>query len=467
MPVPRRVGRAFASASIVSSAPTTSRSAARCGSVSVSSVVPNLLVSQALPLQTIDGFGAAINAHSWDSGAAAAAIDYLDDMGVRTWRVVYDMMDWESTNDDADPANFNWTAFNSIFTSAAYEELWSTISYLNGKGYGSNIILNFMGRLPSWLGGATMNTSLKDEVVETVVAAAYYGLVTRGLSFGQFEPFNETDWDGYEGPQIGSTDYADVMNRVAVRLNALGSPLSDLKLVGPDTAMSSVAMSDYMPDMMSYPTLMAKVDHFTIHQYAANAAGLMTSIAGSSYPTKHGWVSETDNWANAWAQITEGVNNVILWEGYDSVYVHGTLAGRGSSAPNDSGQNFGLANAPLAYSTAGGGTYTRRGEYYFWQQLYKYVDAGAVRVTATSSSSGVSVLAFKHAASNRLTVVVRNDNGGSRTLTIGGLSGYGAFSVHTTNQDNSFAPLSDVVPSGGVVTVTVPYNSLTTLTATS
>ena len=106
-------------------------------------------VAQTSQLQVIDGFGAAINAHSWDSGAAAAAIDLLETMGVRTWRVVYEMMDWESTNDNADPATFDWTAYTAIFTSAAFEELWSTISYLNSKGYGSTIILNFMGRLPT------------------------------------------------------------------------------------------------------------------------------------------------------------------------------------------------------------------------------------------------------------------------------------------------------------------------------
>ena len=85
--------------------------------------------------QTMDGFGASINPHSWDDGAVKPALALLDTMGVRIWRVCYDMMDWEATNDDDDPANFNWTSYNAIFSSPDFEELWSTIGYLNDKGY--------------------------------------------------------------------------------------------------------------------------------------------------------------------------------------------------------------------------------------------------------------------------------------------------------------------------------------------
>ena len=87
------------------------------------------------------------------------------------------------------------------------------------------------------MGGAALTPlACKDEFVETVVAAAYYGRITRGLKFGVLAPANETDWDGIEGPQIAADDYGDVMNRIAVRLDAIPG-LADLKLIGPDTAM--------------------------------------------------------------------------------------------------------------------------------------------------------------------------------------------------------------------------------------
>ena len=85
--------------------------------------------------QTIDGFGISANSASWDNGELRPAIDKLiDENGSTIWRVVIEMADWEATNDDADPNNFNWTYYNTIYSSPRFEELWATIAYLNQKG---------------------------------------------------------------------------------------------------------------------------------------------------------------------------------------------------------------------------------------------------------------------------------------------------------------------------------------------
>lgn len=419
-----------------------------------------ILVDGSKLLQTMDGFGAAINPHSWDDGAVKPALDYLDAMGVRLWRVSYEMMDWEATNDDADPANYNWTSYDAIFSSPAFEELWSTIAYLNSKGYGPTIMLDFMGRVPAWMGGASLADGMEDELAETIVAAAYYGRVTRKLDFGMLEPLNETDWDGIEGPQVDATEFADVLNKIAARIDAVDG-LKSLRLVGPDTAMSGAATGQYIPGMMGKGAVMAHVDTFTIHQYSASSAGLMDSIAKSKYPTKHGWVSETSSIFDAWAQVTEGVNAVILWDGYDSVYEHAKLAGRGSTAPNDAGNQ----PAALAYSN---GKYTRRNEYYFWQQLCAFVEPGAQRVSAKSTVNGVDILAFNHPVTGQLTVVGTNNNGSEQKLSIGLqflASLPASFSVYVTNQDQSFKKLADAPVVDGKTSVTAPYNSIFTLTA--
>ena len=419
-----------------------------------------ILVDGSKVLQTMDGFGAAINPHSWDDGAVKPALDYLDTMGVRLWRVSYEMMDWEATNDDADPANYNWTSYDAIFSSPQFEELWSTIAYLNSKGYGPTIMLDFMGRVPDWMGGASLADGMEDELAETIVAAAYYGRVTRKLDFGMLEPLNETDWDGIEGPQVDATEFADVMNKIAARIDAVDG-LKSLRLVGPDTAMSGAATGSYIPGMMGKAAVMAHVDTFTIHQYSASSAGLMDMLAKSKYPTKHGWVSETSSIYDAWAQVTEGVNAVILWDGYDSVYEHAKLAGRGSTAPNDAGNQ----PAALAYSN---GKYTRRNEYYFWQQLCAFVEPGAQRIYAKSTVDGVQILAFNHPVTGQLTVVGTNNNGSEEKLSIGLqflASLPASFSVYATNQDQSFKKLADAPVVDGKTSVTAPYNSIFTLTA--
>lgn len=420
-----------------------------------------ILVDGSKVLQTMDGFGAAINPHSWDDGAVKPALDYLDTMGVRLWRVSYEMMDWEATNDDADASNFNWTSYDAIFSSPQFEELWSTIAYLNSKGYGSTIMLDFMGRVPDWMGGASLKDGMEDELAETIVAAAYYGRITRKLDFGMLEPLNETDWDGIEGPQVDATEFATVMNNIATRIDAIDG-LKSLRLVGPDTAMAGAATGSYIPGMMGKPAVMAHVDTFTIHQYSASSAGLMASLAKSKYPTKHGWVSETSSVFDAWAQVTEGVNAVILWDGYDSVYEHAKLAGRGSTAPNDAGNQ----PAALAYSN---GKYTRRDQYYYWQQLCAFVEPGAQRVDAKSNVNGVDILAFNHPVTGQLTVVGANNTDNEQKLSIGLqflASVPAAFSLYVTSSGQNFKKLADAPVAAGKTSVTAPAHSMFTLTAT-
>lgn len=415
----------------------------------------NATLNGAVTYQTMDGFGTSINAHGWDNGAVAPALTDLNDMGTRIWRVVYDMTDWESTNDNADPATFNWTSYNAIFTSPDFEELWSTIAWLNAHGHTSGVMLDFMGRVPTWMGGATLNTSLKDEFVETVIAATYYGRVTRGLQFGMLAPLNETDWDGIEGPQISASDYGDVMNRIAVRLDALA--MSDLKLVGPDTAGGGGGVDLYIPAMLSRPTLMAHVDAFALHEYnAVTVDGIMERIAGSAYPNRRAWVTETNDFNAAWFQIGAGISSVLLWEGYDSVYQHAILAGRGSVAPND-----GAGPAALSYSN---GTYARQDQFYAWKHLAKYIAPGAVRIGVTKTTP-IDLYAFRHPASGEVTVLGRNFTGAGQTLrlNLGGLTS-GTVQCFASNPAANWATLP-VTVSGGVATVDIPYDARFTLVA--
>jgi hypothetical protein len=155
--------------------------------------------------QTMDGFGTAINAHSWDNGNAKPALDMLiDQNGSSLYRVVMEMTDWESTNDDSNPSNYNWTYYNPIYSGATsfdtaqhavnFADLWNTIDYLHQKGIPDNqIILSFMGPGPSWNGGNQVTTSTQEnEWAEEVTSAAYYGY-SHGHTFGLFSPNNEED----------------------------------------------------------------------------------------------------------------------------------------------------------------------------------------------------------------------------------------------------------------------------------
>ena len=66
--------------------------------------------------QTMDGLGVNINSLSWKNGELRPALDLLADMGVSSWRVVFDKTDWEDQNDNNDPNVADWTYYNALLT---------------------------------------------------------------------------------------------------------------------------------------------------------------------------------------------------------------------------------------------------------------------------------------------------------------------------------------------------------------
>jgi len=444
----------------------TARDAAGLTAIATRSVTVSNAAGTALTIdanqrfQTMDGFGISANSASWDNGELRPAIDRLiDDGGSTIWRVVIEMADWEATNDDADPNTFNWTYYDTIYSSPRFEELWATMAYLNQKGVTGLLMLDFMGRGPTWLGGADLSSSMEEEWVETVASVAYYARNNRHLQFGMFAPNNESDWDGIEGIRMNRTQHARVMRKLALKLDAIG--LADLRLVGPDTAAIGVGVSDYLPDLMAEPTVMAKLDHFAFHNYAGDSGGANSAIRNSAYPNKNFWISEISNIWDALAHMSQGPSAILVWDGYDSVYNHAILAGRGSSPPNDAGNGPAL----LSYSTSTH-LYTPRKAFYEFAQLFKYVPAGSVRVAATESNGSVTIFAFHHPASGRVTIVGRNEGGSNVTFAgvLTNLAGVTSFEVYRTNSSSNMQRDSDVTVTGGAFTFVASANSVFTLT---
>lgn len=410
--------------------------------------------------QMIDGFGVSANAASWDNGELRPAIDMLvDQNGSTIWRVVMEMADWEATNDDNDPNTFNWVYYNSIYASPRFDELWNLMQYLNQKGITSTLMLNFMGRGPPWMGGADLPIGMEDEWVETVASVAYYALNTRHVQFGLFAPNNEPDWDGIEGIRMDQFQYPRVMRKLAQKLDAIG--LANIRLVGPDTADVSSGVNAFMPEMMAETAIMAKLDHFALHNYAGNSGGAAAAIASSALPTKNFWISEVSNIWDALAHISQGPAAIIVWDGYDSVYNHAILAGRGTVPPNDAGNGPAL----LSYDTSTH-AYAPRKAFYEFAQLFRFVPAGSVRVAAIESNGNVTIYAFHHAATGRLTLVGRNEGASNVTFsaTLSNLPTIPSFEFYETNASENLRRGGDVPVTGNAFAFVAPRNSIFTLT---
>jgi fibronectin type 3 domain-containing protein len=430
-----------------------------------------LTVNGTQHFQTMDGFGTSINSASWMGGALKPTLDTLANGGTTLWRVILDNADWEATNDDADPDTYNWGYYDGVYGSAKFQDLWNTIAYLNGKGFtGNNIILSFMGPGPAWMGRDTLTDTSpnRSEWAEMMASVAIYGRTVagptgQGVQFRQYAPSNESDNNcqaNHEGICMSGAMYGDVMNRLAVKLNTAG--LTDLHILGPETAVVSRGTDDYMPAMMNYPTLMAKVDHIALHDYSGNTGGADIAIKNSAYPTKNLWMSEVAHFDNAFSMVGQNAAAILMWDGFDSVYNHPQLRGKPPVPGNDNDSGPAL----IAYNPATQ-IYSPRPVYYQYEQLYKYVPAGSVRVAANQSASGVTTYAFTDPVSGRVTIVGYNASGSSVTFA-GTLTNVAtavpSFEYYTTTATTNFLRGADVPVSGGVFSVVAPANGIFTLT---
>jgi len=416
-------------------------------------------------LQTISALGADINPHSWDNGKLKPALDLLIDQGgMKTFRVGMDMIDWESTNDNADPHTFNWdyyepiysgrTSFDTRHAGSNFADTWHVIDYLHQRGIpDSGIELSFMGPGPSWMGGNSLASGMEDEFVEEVLSAAYYGY-SHGHRFGLFSPNNEMDISANEGIGMGDTQYADILNRLAKRMDVLG--MSGVKLLGPETCCNT----GYAAPMKSYPALMSRLAAFVFHNYSGNDNGAAAAVAGTG---KDFWVSEYAIWNQTFTYLDQGAAGLQVWEAYDSVYNHAVLNGHGSDPGNDS---LPFGNRPLIAYDKTTGVYTPRDELFHYGQLFRWVPIGARRVRASSGNRNVKIEAFHDLRTTRLTLVGQNSSESAQTFSVGvrNLAAPRAFQYFQTNSGSHMARGAGVPVSGGSATITVPARTTFTLT---
>ena len=425
----------------------------------------NLTVNGAQTYQTIDGYGVNINAGWWNNGEVKPAIDLLvDQAGANIFRCVIEEMDWEATNDDADPNHFNWTYYNTVYTNARFQGVWNTLHYLNQKGVTNGLVISFMGHPPAWMGAnSTVDSTNDDEFVETMASLLYYARNTAGISFNLISPINEPDTGGVEGPNIGSaTQMADILHKLAVKLDAIG--MSDVRILAPEAAYQ---WGPYFDALVADPVIVAKLKAWAVHNYQNNPGGYQgdyqTKIGGSPYPNKPLWVTETAGYDNLLSQIPGNPTVHLVWDGFDSLYQHAIRAGRGTNPPNDS---VGIEPPLIAYDTTTH-LFTPRKSFYQHAQLFKFVRPGAVRIGATNDDSNFTIYAFRDPATGRLTIAGRNGNWTYLTLngTLNNLPGSVAtLEFYRTDATLNLYHDTNVIVSGNSFSVSIPGNTYFTLT---
>jgi O-glycosyl hydrolase len=427
--------------------------------------------------QRIDGFGVNANPKHWNDGQLAPAIDTLvDDFGATIWRVdIFGKSNWEAVNDDADPNTFNWSYYDALYQAPDFRELWGTLAYLNRKGV--QVIFSASGVVPDWMGGTTVAPGAEDEWVEMLASAVCYARNACGahnpqpVQFTMLSPLNETDQGPPEGPKVGAAQYARLIRKLVLRLEALGQ--GDIRIIAPEPAYEDLS---YVSVLAGDATVMAHIDHFAYHDYRGQCcSGLRDLLSQPAAGGRNYWMTEwsdattdgsldggqrvKDEWAfaqvmtdNLLNHLERGASAALAWDAYDNEHEHD---------PSGAITHWGL----LAYDPVRG-TYTPKKRAYTVAQFYRFVPPNAWRIGVSSTDSSVESLAFFDEATGRVSIVGRNA-GRQPTQLSGSLANLplpATLQLLVTTSATNMQRGQDVSVAGGTFSTEVPADSFFTLT---
>lgn len=441
------------------------------GQTGTDNSVVSLQVDGSKTFQRVDGFGVNANTRSWNGQELEPALNLLiDSMHATIWRVVVETVEkWEEVNDNDDPFNFNWDYYNKLYETPKFRKAFETIRYLNSRGITDRLMINFMGWLPSWMGGEVIKPEFEDEYIEMLVSFFYYARFTKHLQFGLISPMNEPDMRK-EGPTVGPQQYVRLLKKLMDRMQALG--MGDIRYVAPDVASMFKGIEEYLPVLMKDSTVMSKVAHLGLHSYGGYYANVDSAIQKSPYPGSPYWITEWNSWRDGLDDgkigvydyqfagecifkilqlLQHGASAGIAWEGYDSYYEH--------HAPSLFSY-WGI----LGYDTITG-TYFPRKHFYAISQLSRFVLPGSVRISVSETGDSLIILAFRDMLSHKVSMVGVNRS--HHGVTIEGmltdLPSIDHFSMYYTSNTANLYKDKDVAVTGSGFRVAIPAECIFTL----
>lgn len=429
-------------------------------------------VDGATRFQQVDGFGVNANTRAWEGKELEPALNLMiDSANATVWRVIVETVyNWEDKNDNNDPFTFNWDYYNQLYETPKYQKAWDMIAFLNSRGITKNLMINFMGPVPIWMGGKVVKEKYEDEYIEMLVSFFYYARNTKHLQIGLISIMNEPDIEN-EGPTVNAEQYVKLQRKFINRMDSLG--LGDIHYVAPDVAGMGNGLNSYVPALMKDSVVMSKMAHIGLHSYGGYYANVDSALTHSPYPQTDYWMTEWNNWCNGcddgilgeynysfaskaigylFEFLQHGATSAMIWEGYDSYYEH--------HAPSPFSY-WGI----LAYDTATK-TYTPRKNFYAFQQVSKFVLPGSWRVSVSNPSDSLTILAFYNEASKKLSMVGINKSHHPVNLngTISNLPAIASLELYTTSETENMHRGADVKVKGKTFKTVIPADCIFTFT---
>ena len=383
--------------------------------------------------QTVLGWGASSWSPPWTTAELREEVirEAVNDLGLTRLRLEGPSGNrsndrrWEWLNDNGDPENIDWTAFN---TARLDERTAETVTPFkeqveaNGESFNCYVSPSLFdggssGESPPWL------LHNPGEYAEFAAAFLLHLKNNHGIEADYYCILNEA---GNNNPFTASV-VGRMIKALGPRLEALGLRT---KIQFPECVNANTSWN-YIQALRDDPQVWRYVGSVSYHLYGSNDArpSIRDFALSRGLPT-----GQTEYMGLTMDHLYDDfiLGGVSYWEIY----------GIGSQFESN-------------YSRLG-----RTGKYWSFRQVMHYVRPGAVRIRATSDDAGLRVLAF--VKDERMTVVLINGSG-ARTVNVQNLPG-GDYGVSQSVNDQPYRELGlRTVTGKSGLTISVPSNAALTV----
>ncbi|NLE45168.1 MAG: hypothetical protein GX620_10635 [Chloroflexi bacterium] len=340
--------------------------------------------------QTIDGFGVNFNSKYWGAKSFDHVMDLLvDDLGATLFRVdIWGKSNWVDPEDAHNARVLNEETYRTIYQGEVFRKGWAAMRYLNERGI--EPYLTASGIVPTWMLGEDGKTLAEyDLFCEMLASMVDWARNREGLRFTYLGPLNETDIGEPEGPTVGASEYARVMEVLDRKLTERG--LDDIRFVVPEQAHFN---SDYVTELLQNDRVRNRIGAVSMHTYFdypvplyAEVADLVRREMGSDARVWLGEYGDLEQsgereWYVGWVStrrlldaLEAGFSGGIFWDAFDNYHDH-----------NEAWTIYGLMRTGLF-------VYTPKKRYFAAKQVYRYVRPGFQRVEIETARPEASTLA--------------------------------------------------------------------------
>lgn len=418
--------------------------------------------------QIIEGFGGSGAYYEWllrnlrEPYRTIVADLLFSDLGIS----IYRLRAWtkiESVNDDSDPNNFNWKAFN--FTTDQ-DQVWNAIE---AKKRGVTKFIASVWSPPAWMksnmqetNGGYLLPEMYEEYAEWISAYIQGYARYHGIDIGWIGIQNEPDYTAtWETCVYTPEQLKDLIKVVGRRFEKEGITA---KIVVPETSGVQNAIR-YIEAILSDPEAARYVDIFAVHLYDIPFTnpdeGIPWLKALSSYCTRYG----KPLWMTEYSYLDFPLAGTYEEALYTAQHIHNTLV-YGNASVYLVWELFWYRGTGLISISKDGDHYNVTPKYYAVKQFFKFIDPYSVRIDAKSSSSQLLVSAYLNEGNGDLTIVAINRGRSDITakITLKNLTPPPYLKHYRTSRTENCKYIGDITVRDGAIELVLPPESITTLT---